>query len=138
MRAELLAAGTDHREIWAQLEMLNTGRLRFASKGIEHDGAEVDEATQAAEGMYMAGQVAVLRDARHHDPALHAEVTAGAGRFHDRMADLRESLALDPRRRDAGEPPSRWTSPSSAWPACSPARRTWTSSGVRFWPGRTC
>jgi acyl transferase domain-containing protein/NAD(P)H-dependent flavin oxidoreductase YrpB (nitropropane dioxygenase family) len=94
-RAELTAAGMADREIWAQLELLNTGRLRLASKGLEHDGTEVDEATQASEGLYMAGQVAVLREAVTTIPALHAEVTAGAGRFRQtRIDELRESLAI--------------------------------------------
>ena len=43
-RAELEAAGQQSRDIWMALEMLNTGRLRLASKGIEHDGSTIDEA----------------------------------------------------------------------------------------------
>jgi acyl transferase domain-containing protein/NAD(P)H-dependent flavin oxidoreductase YrpB (nitropropane dioxygenase family) len=92
-RAELEAAGTESRDIWMRLEMLNTGRLRLASKGLEHDGAETDEATQAAEGLYMAGQIAVLRDAVTTVPALHAEVTTGASGFHDTRRDELRPLA---------------------------------------------
>jgi acyl transferase domain-containing protein/NAD(P)-dependent dehydrogenase (short-subunit alcohol dehydrogenase family) len=96
-RAGLEAAGADRREIWAQLELLNTGRLRLASKGREHDGTEVSEAAQAAEGLYMAGQVAVLRDAVTTVPALHAEVTTGSAEFHQRRTDeLRQALATAP------------------------------------------
>ena len=74
-----------------------------------------------AEGMFMIGQVAALRDGDHHDrrsctgrsprarPSLlrrpRAPGAAGAGRLRRR------------RRR-------RSTSPSSAWPGCSPAPRT--------------
>ncbi|WP_216215323.1 type I polyketide synthase [Amycolatopsis aidingensis] len=66
---------------WQRLEELNTGRLRIASKGIRRQGAElleVDEAAQLAEGMYLAGQVAVLRDATTSIAELHREVTEGA------------------------------------------------------------
>ena len=88
-RAELTAAGTPGRDIWVELELLNTGRLRLATKGVQHDGTEIDEAAQATDGLYMAGQVAVLRDAETTVPALHAGVTSGAVRFHaERLAEL--------------------------------------------------
>jgi acyl transferase domain-containing protein/NAD(P)H-dependent flavin oxidoreductase YrpB (nitropropane dioxygenase family)/short-subunit dehydrogenase len=93
-RAELAAAGTPSQDIWVELELLNTGRLRLASKGVRHDGTGIDEAAQAAEGLYMAGQVAVLRDAVTTIAALHADVSTGAGRFHAaRRAELRPLAA---------------------------------------------
>ncbi|MDQ7805079.1 SDR family oxidoreductase [Amycolatopsis sp. A133] len=64
-------------ESWQRLEELNTGRLRVASKGVRRDGGALDAATQLAEGMFMAGQVAVLRDRRTTIAELHREVTAG-------------------------------------------------------------
>ncbi|WP_410640514.1 SDR family NAD(P)-dependent oxidoreductase [Amycolatopsis sp. lyj-346] len=67
----------DTPEVWQRLEELNTGRLRVASKGVRRDGAALDVATQLAEGMFMAGQVAVLRDRRTTIAELHREVTAG-------------------------------------------------------------
>jgi acyl transferase domain-containing protein/NAD(P)H-dependent flavin oxidoreductase YrpB (nitropropane dioxygenase family) len=93
-RAELEAGGAESRDIWMSLEMLNTGRLRLASKGLEHDGTGIGEVTQAAEGLYMAGQVAVLREAVTTVAALHAGVTTGASGFHDtRQGELRQLLA---------------------------------------------
>jgi acyl transferase domain-containing protein/NAD(P)H-dependent flavin oxidoreductase YrpB (nitropropane dioxygenase family) len=93
-RAALEADGTDSRDVWMRLEMLNTGRLRLASKGHDHDGTEIDEAAQGAEGLYMAGQVAVLRHAVTTVPALHAEVTSDASAFHQRRrGELAERLA---------------------------------------------
>ncbi|GLY34522.1 hypothetical protein Amsp01_005460 [Amycolatopsis sp. NBRC 101858] len=65
------------QEAWQRLEELNTGRLRVASKGVRRDGERLDDATQLAEGMYMAGQVAVLRDRRTTIAGLHADVTSG-------------------------------------------------------------
>ncbi|MFF1614728.1 beta-ketoacyl synthase N-terminal-like domain-containing protein [Amycolatopsis sp. NPDC058278] len=64
-------------EAWQRLEELNTGRLRVASKGVRRDGEALDAATQLAEGMFMAGEVAVLRDRRTTIAELHREVTAG-------------------------------------------------------------
>ncbi|MBO0867276.1 MAG: nitronate monooxygenase, partial [Micromonosporaceae bacterium] len=85
VRGELAAAGVADRQVWERLEMLNVGRLRIASKGLRRDGdqlVQLDEATQAAEGLFMAGQVAVLRDAPTTLARLHASVTTGAGEFY--------------------------------------------------------
>ncbi|HEY0497848.1 MAG TPA: SDR family NAD(P)-dependent oxidoreductase [Kutzneria sp.] len=70
-----------HQAVWQQLEDLNVGRLRIASKGLRHsdDGPEpVDAQTQLGQGLYMAGQVAVLRDRTTTIERLHREVTDGA------------------------------------------------------------
>ncbi|MBB4753705.1 type I polyketide synthase [Actinoplanes lobatus] len=80
-RDRLRAAGTPDREIWDALERLNLGRLRLASKGLRRTGGDlepVDERVQRDGGLFMAGQVAVLRDAVTTVAELHAEVTAGA------------------------------------------------------------
>ncbi|MDW5326946.1 SDR family oxidoreductase [Plantactinospora sp. KLBMP9567] len=96
VRQELAATGAAGRQVWERLEMLNVGRLRIASKGRRRDGdalVAVDEAGQRAEGLFMAGQVAVLRDARTTVVDLHAGVTVGAQRFH---AERRAALAATP------------------------------------------
>ncbi|HEU4423922.1 MAG TPA: beta-ketoacyl synthase N-terminal-like domain-containing protein, partial [Pilimelia sp.] len=106
LRTQLEADGIDSREIWQQLELLNVGRLRIASKGLRRDGDSlitVDEAGQATEGLFMAGQVAVLRDTETTLAALHDEVSAGASDFHaGRVERLREALGLV--RRPAEQP----------------------------------
>ncbi|MEU0032696.1 beta-ketoacyl synthase N-terminal-like domain-containing protein, partial [Streptomyces sp. NPDC006333] len=88
----LAARDVPGREAWEQLERLNVGRLRLASKGIERAGGElreVGEERQLAEGMFMAGEVAVLRSAVTTVAALHASVTTGAAAFlTDRLAAL--------------------------------------------------
>ncbi|MEU8654142.1 SDR family oxidoreductase [Streptomyces sp. NPDC048737] len=88
--ARLRAEGVPDRRIWEELERLNVGRLRLASKGVtrEADGAlaPVDEQRQLAEGMFMAGEVAVLRSATTTLAALHASVTTGAAAFLSRRA----------------------------------------------------
>ena len=78
---ELAASGIPAQEVWQRLEDLNTGRLRIASKGLERTDAGLTEAGPAAqvqEGLYLAGQVTALRDARTTIAELHHEVTAGA------------------------------------------------------------
>ncbi|MDW5324341.1 SDR family oxidoreductase [Plantactinospora sp. KLBMP9567] len=96
LQAELSAAGADSRQVWQHLEMLNVGRLRLASKGVRRDGDDlvaVDEQTQAAEGLFMAGQVAVLRDEPTTIADLHAGVTGDAAAFHrERTRTLRAGL----------------------------------------------
>ncbi|MCM3925323.1 acyltransferase domain-containing protein, partial [Frankia sp. AiPs1] len=91
-RRELLAAATPRQQMWEELEALNLGRLRVASKGLRRDGAEVvrvEPAAQARDGMFMIGQVAALRSDRTSVAALHDEVTtrATAG-LADRAAEL--------------------------------------------------
>ncbi|MEV0905226.1 SDR family NAD(P)-dependent oxidoreductase [Streptomyces hokutonensis] len=83
--AQLRAEGVPDRQIWERLERLNVGRLRIASKGVERDAAgalaAVDEQRQLAEGMFMAGEVAVLRSATTTVEALHRSVTEEAADF---------------------------------------------------------
>ncbi|MFG3254869.1 SDR family NAD(P)-dependent oxidoreductase [Streptomyces sp. NPDC048172] len=86
VKAELRADAVPDRDAWERLERLNVGRLRLASKGIERVGdalREVGEERQLAEGMFMAGQVAVLRSETTTVAALHASVTTGARDFLD-------------------------------------------------------
>ncbi|MDQ0932635.1 SDR family NAD(P)-dependent oxidoreductase [Streptomyces turgidiscabies] len=101
IEAELRASGVPERRIWEELERLNVGRLRIASKGIERDAAgelaAVDEQRQLAEGMFMAGEVAVLRSAVTTVDALHHSVADGAADFlTGRAAQLREPLGVRP------------------------------------------
>jgi acyl transferase domain-containing protein/NAD(P)H-dependent flavin oxidoreductase YrpB (nitropropane dioxygenase family) len=80
----LRAAGVDDRERWEQLEQLNVGRLRVASKGLTRNGADlvaVDEPAQLAEGLFMAGEVTVLRSATTTIDALHHTVVEDAARL---------------------------------------------------------
>ena len=67
------------REVWEQLERLNVGRLRIASKGIERGRRRARPGgrgrASCAEGMFMAGQVAVLRRPTTTVAALHAAVS---------------------------------------------------------------
>ncbi|EFL28310.1 putative modular polyketide synthase [Streptomyces himastatinicus ATCC 53653] len=85
LKERLRDEGVPDRELWERLERLNVGRLRIASKGLERgpDGrlTETDEQRQLSDGMFMAGQVAVLRSATTTIAALHHAVGQGAADF---------------------------------------------------------
>ncbi|MGA5037279.1 SDR family oxidoreductase [Streptomyces capoamus] len=87
----LRAGGLADREVWEQLERLNVGRLRLASRGLTRadDGGlrDVDEERQLKDGLFMAGQVAVLRSAPTTVAALHHAVTDGAADFSTARAE---------------------------------------------------
>ncbi|MFF3884290.1 SDR family NAD(P)-dependent oxidoreductase [Streptomyces sp. NPDC001914] len=103
----LRSAGVTDRRIWEELEQLNIGRLRLASKGLERDDSgalgAVGEDRQLGEGMFMAGEVAVLRSATTTVAALHRAVTSGgAGFLTERAAGLRDRLGERPGGRRSG------------------------------------
>ncbi|SCE84106.1 Acyl transferase domain-containing protein [Micromonospora echinospora] len=108
VRDELRESGVESREAWQELEKLNIGRARIASKGIVREGdtlRSVDEDTQAAEGMFMAGQVAVLRDSATTIAGLHDSVSAGAREYHGNSLDvIRDRLAPPAEVEDAPAP----------------------------------
>jgi acyl transferase domain-containing protein/NAD(P)H-dependent flavin oxidoreductase YrpB (nitropropane dioxygenase family) len=104
-RAELAGGGGEGPDAWQQLEALNIGRLRVAAKGRERDGTALDEATQSAAGLYMAGQVAALRADRTTVAALHAEVSTGAtDLLAARCDELRERFAVPATDREEDWP----------------------------------
>ena len=99
-RARLMAAGVPRDQMWAELEQLNLGRLRIASKGLRRDGdalVAVDEDVQRQDGMVMLGEVATLRRARTTIEALHAQVTEGAAGF---LAARVTELGVEPTDED--------------------------------------
>ncbi|MGH3860535.1 beta-ketoacyl synthase N-terminal-like domain-containing protein, partial [Actinokineospora sp.] len=95
---ELLDQGVPEREVWERLESLNTGRLRIASKGVRREGdalVAVSEDDQLDQGLFMAGDVAVLRSRPTTIAALHSEVTSGAvALWNKRSAVLRSHMDL--------------------------------------------
>ncbi|MDH6115074.1 acyl transferase domain-containing protein/NAD(P)H-dependent flavin oxidoreductase YrpB (nitropropane dioxygenase family) [Kitasatospora sp. MAP12-15] len=107
-RERLRAEGVPDREAWEQLERLNVGRLRIASKGVDRLAGEltaVDEQGQLERGMFMAGQVVVLRSATTTLAELHAAVSGGATDFLTaRAAELAQRLGLAPAAAPQPEP----------------------------------
>ncbi len=92
LKRELKDREVPDRAAWERLEKLNVGRLRLASKGIERIGdalSPVAEDRQLAEGMFMAGDVAVLRSEVTTIARLHEAVGPGALAFREaRAAEL--------------------------------------------------
>jgi acyl transferase domain-containing protein/NAD(P)H-dependent flavin oxidoreductase YrpB (nitropropane dioxygenase family)/nucleoside-diphosphate-sugar epimerase len=83
-RARLVAEGVPRDQMWAELERLNLGRLRIASKGLRREGTAlvaVNDEVQRVEGMVMLGEVATLRTTTTTIAALHTQVTEGAAEF---------------------------------------------------------
>lgn len=107
-QARLVAAGAPRDQMWAQLERLNLGRLRIASKGLRRDGealVAVDEQVQHSDGMIMLGEVATLRSATTTIEALHAQVTEGAAGFlAARVAELDVEPTDDDRQSMQAQP----------------------------------
>ncbi|MEU9301986.1 SDR family NAD(P)-dependent oxidoreductase [Streptomyces sp. NPDC048269] len=104
-RRRLTESGAEPRETWEELERLNLGRLRIASKGLRRaaDGSVLEPVKaeqQYAEGLFMLGQAATLRTETTTVAALHAQVTDGATALLERrardFADPAESPAGDP------------------------------------------
>ncbi|MFC4072484.1 SDR family NAD(P)-dependent oxidoreductase [Actinoplanes subglobosus] len=88
-KQRLAETGASVQDSWAELERLNLGRLRVASKGVRRqDGElrEVADGVQERDGMYMLGDVATLRSATTTVAELHRQVTDGADELLTRRA----------------------------------------------------
>ncbi|MCW4354242.1 SDR family oxidoreductase [Hoyosella sp. YIM 151337] len=100
LRDKLTTQGVPDRERWETLEQFNIGRLRVASKGLDRDGdalVTVGADRQRRDGMYMAGDVALLRDRVVSIADVHDAMTTGAAQwYHDRSSDLTHALGLRP------------------------------------------
>ena len=87
LRHKLEAEEKNRDDIREELELLNLGRLRIASKGLGKAAGAVGQGAsnlvplpveqQWQEGMYMIGQVAALHDAVISIAHLHEDVSAG-------------------------------------------------------------
>ncbi|MFJ7777459.1 SDR family NAD(P)-dependent oxidoreductase [Streptomyces yangpuensis] len=91
-RRRLADSGVAPREMWEELERLNLGRLRIASKGLRRPPGggppePVPEERQAADGLFMLGQAATLRTRTTTVAALHEQVTEGATAWLERRAE---------------------------------------------------
>lgn len=91
-RQRLADSSVEPREMWEELERLNLGRLRIASKGLRRPPGggppePVPEEGQAADGLFMLGQAATLRTRTTTVAALHEQVTDGATAWLERRAE---------------------------------------------------
>ncbi|MGJ8669686.1 MAG: SDR family NAD(P)-dependent oxidoreductase [Oceanococcus sp.] len=98
-RGALMQSEKSADEIRDELEDLNMGRLRVASKGRDRNEqgelVDLDKTAQYQRGMYMIGQVATLRDQVLSIEDLHRSVTDGASaRLQQLAEDGRELEAV--------------------------------------------
>ncbi|MBY0550856.1 MAG: SDR family NAD(P)-dependent oxidoreductase [Candidatus Obscuribacterales bacterium] len=82
-RRKLEEEGRGKNEVRQELELMNLGRLRTASKGVARAESgsglvPVPEEKQWNDGMYMIGQVAAMHDKRTTIGALHQTVCSGS------------------------------------------------------------
>ncbi|MEA3337592.1 MAG: SDR family NAD(P)-dependent oxidoreductase [Chloroflexota bacterium] len=112
-KRSLVREGADSGRVRDELEYLNVGRLRMASKGINrnpvygekpeaHKYVELDEKEQHEQGMYMIGQVAGLRDQVCTIEELHREVSVnGSQRLESLAAGHVQPVAAGVERQPA-------------------------------------
>ncbi len=92
-RRSLESQSKGREEIRQELEMMNLGRLRIASKGLSRaqgkttaDGLiSINDDEQWASGMYMIGQVAAMHDRVITIAELHEEIAAGGKQILDKQ-----------------------------------------------------
>ncbi|PWU03978.1 MAG: hypothetical protein C5B51_17720 [Terriglobia bacterium] len=95
-KRRLLKEGKPKEEIRLELEGLNLGRLRIASKGIvrQNDAEgrgtyqQADSETVRREGMFMIGQVAALRQNVCSVEELHRDCCSGGAQLSERVSAL--------------------------------------------------
>jgi acyl transferase domain-containing protein/NAD(P)H-dependent flavin oxidoreductase YrpB (nitropropane dioxygenase family)/NADP-dependent 3-hydroxy acid dehydrogenase YdfG len=103
-RRWLLSQGAPAGEIQQALEKLSIGRLRIASKGIEQvpplpaPGQEaklvrLEREARQAQGMYLIGELAVLRDRSVSVQALHRQVCVEGSKRLEALASARAPSA---------------------------------------------
>lgn len=100
-KSQLIEQGLDKKAIWEQLEALNLGRLRLATKGLERREGKLvacDEQQQLSAGMYMIGQLAAMRSTRCRMSELHHSVSDGASQWLQQMPapDFATAAAAEP------------------------------------------
>ena len=142
LRAKLQHAGKTSDEIRFELESLNVGRLRLASKGLERDASQPDgksrlrsaEATeQYRRGIYMIGQVAILRDSVITIASLHQSVSVGHTQFlepHTPLEDTRADSATTNQsasRQNLGIHDIAIVGLSGMFPSAHDVRRFWSN-----------
>jgi acyl transferase domain-containing protein/NAD(P)-dependent dehydrogenase (short-subunit alcohol dehydrogenase family) len=111
-RRRLLSEGAPNGEVQQALERLSIGRLRIASKGIEQDppvpapGQEVklirvERETRRTQGMYLIGELAVLRDRAVSVHALHRQVCVDGSKRLEALASARAPSASAAERQES-------------------------------------
>jgi acyl transferase domain-containing protein/NAD(P)H-dependent flavin oxidoreductase YrpB (nitropropane dioxygenase family)/NAD(P)-dependent dehydrogenase (short-subunit alcohol dehydrogenase family)/acyl carrier protein len=129
-KARLQAEGVAHEQVRAALEAMNIGRLRLAAKGVTrrneagHDLETVDEAGQLAEGLYMLGQAAGLREEVCTVNELHCDVSEGGTEL---LREAARNAGEGAPRIDAGREGIAIVGMSCLLPGAQDIDRFWTN-----------
>ena len=126
-RVELVLQHKSRDEVREELELMNLGRLRIASKGLGRPQSNiaaqeaiaelvnstsekrealstVPEERQWSEGMYMIGQVAAMHDKVLTIKELHEGIAAGSTKQIEHIAVQTKALAAAPIEEEPSEP----------------------------------
>ena len=128
VRQRLAAEGKPAHAIREELERLNVGRLRVASKGVDRPADSgspllpVPDADQFDRGLYMWGQAAVLRDDVTTIAALHRDV---CGRRDSKPAHAAETRSAVPQ---ASPSDVAIVGLSAIFPGAADARTFWENT----------
>jgi acyl transferase domain-containing protein/NADP-dependent 3-hydroxy acid dehydrogenase YdfG len=107
-RRELEAGGYGKNELRQELELMNLGRLRIASKGLARGDSgsktgsrlvQVSDDRQWSEGMYMIGQIAVLHEKTTGIKDLHESVSTAADSYLKSLAAQSQVAGEGPARK---------------------------------------
>jgi acyl transferase domain-containing protein/NAD(P)H-dependent flavin oxidoreductase YrpB (nitropropane dioxygenase family) len=140
-RRELAISNASPDQVRFELELLNLGRLRLASKGIKRLPAvgkaalvQVSEDEQRQGGMYMIGDAATLIGQLQSMAELHSDLCRGSVEVLDRAAPAVEHRHLEPpaagdRRQDDA---IAIVGMSCLFPECKDLREYWQNICRKF------
>lgn len=143
-RSQMLRDGRSADEIREELEVLNIGRLRLASKGVERTSdpgssrrgelVEVDREEQRQRGMYMIGEVAAFHQKTTGIRQLHESVTTDAvriceSRTQDALTELlpARSLRRQQRRKRRRDGDLAIVGMAGVFPEAADLRQFWSN-----------
>ena len=109
-RKKMEADGLGKNELREELELMNLGRLRVASKGLARGEAgsasgsklvKISADKQWSDGMYMIGQVAVMHDKTTTIKELHQELSSDADAYLKSLSPKQVKVKeTEPRKQD--------------------------------------
>jgi len=113
-KKRLAAEGTSNGKMQEALEKMSIGKLRIAAKGVERDPAaskdgqaptfvKLDDEARRAQGMYLIGQLAALRNRAISVQALHQDVCVEGSK---RLEEIASGHRASPSPADRSETPS--------------------------------
>lgn len=125
-RNELVKEGRSSDEIREELELMNLGRLRVASKGLSRGSSpelsSVSDDDQWRDGMYMIGQVAAMHDRVTTIDKLHATICSGG---HHLLEACNQERRVDQYSNAEGHEPIAVIGMSCMFPQANDLEQFW-------------